>query len=207
MYLMRQDKRIATGVDGEKADLFAALMLQELGGRVNYMKLMKLLYFADRYHLRRYMRPIAKDDYFAMKKGVVGSYWLDLLRGLAESNFFTTDKPTVSVVLKAEVAKKDTGRLSESEVEAMKFALQHFGAFNENKLVDIIHEYPEWEKFKDRFSKNEGREDIDIRDIVQDPSDNDIFRKYGFKDPFKPLSAKEKEMVVEAVADYVSESL
>src|SRR5437016_8911438 len=41
--------------------------------RLNKMKALKLLFFADRYHLRKYGRPLSDCAYFAMKNGPVGS--------------------------------------------------------------------------------------------------------------------------------------
>ena len=79
MYSTVENKNIRTSVNTKKADDFAAIMLLKLGGKANYMRLMKLLYFAERYHIRRFMRSIAKDDILAMPKGMVTSYWLDIL--------------------------------------------------------------------------------------------------------------------------------
>src|SRR5256885_411869 len=40
---------------------------------INKMKALKLLFFADRYHLRKYGRPVSNCEYFAMARGPVGS--------------------------------------------------------------------------------------------------------------------------------------
>src|SRR5262249_34072379 len=40
---------------------------------MNKMKALKLLFFADRYHLRKYGRPVSECEYFAMKNGPVAS--------------------------------------------------------------------------------------------------------------------------------------
>ena len=42
-------------------------------GQINKMKAIKLIYLADRLHLRKYGRPIVGDTYWAMKLGPVGS--------------------------------------------------------------------------------------------------------------------------------------
>ena len=39
------------------------------GGTINKMKALKLIYFADRYNLRKYGRPVRNDDYWAMGYG------------------------------------------------------------------------------------------------------------------------------------------
>src|SRR5207237_3271008 len=43
------------------------------GGSINKMKALKLVYFTDRYHLRRYGRPVVGDEYVAMNYGPVAS--------------------------------------------------------------------------------------------------------------------------------------
>ena len=43
------------------------------GGQINKMKALKLVYLADRYHLRKYGRLITNDVYFAMPYGAVAS--------------------------------------------------------------------------------------------------------------------------------------
>jgi uncharacterized phage-associated protein len=210
MYIEYCDKKIDTKIDTAKADLFAAAMLEKLGGRshyVNYLRLMKLLYLADRFHLRTYMRPIAFDDYYAMKKGVVGSYWLDLLRGKIDSKYFISDK-TACVKSRADIGD-GIRALSESELESLNFAVEMFSKFDENQLVDIVHEYPEWKKHEKRFSEDmSGREEIKIQDILDDPQqDNLVFKRLEFSDPFISLSAEEKELIFEEITDSAIESV
>jgi len=43
------------------------------------MALLKLAFFADRYHLRNYARPISGDIYYAMKLGPVPSALKDII--------------------------------------------------------------------------------------------------------------------------------
>jgi hypothetical protein len=152
------------------------------------------------------MRPIAFDDYYAMKKGVIGSYWLDLLRGKIDSNYFVSDKQ-IYVKLKSTIGD-NIRALSESELEALNFAIERFSQFDENKLVDIVHEYPEWKKYEERFKNPSGREEIKIQDILDDPAqDNPTFKTLGFSDPFARLSDKEKELILEEITDSAIESV
>src|SRR2546426_6564656 len=48
------------------------------GGQINKMKALKLVFFADRYHLRQFGRPITNDEYLAMEYGPVASGCKDL---------------------------------------------------------------------------------------------------------------------------------
>src|ERR1017187_5950956 len=43
------------------------------GGSINKLKALKLLFFADRYHLRKFGRPVSECTYFAMTHGPVAS--------------------------------------------------------------------------------------------------------------------------------------
>src|SRR5947209_4648782 len=51
---------------------------RQAGGSLNKMKALKLVYFADRYHLRRFGRPVVGDEYLAMTYGPVPSGTKDL---------------------------------------------------------------------------------------------------------------------------------
>jgi len=61
-----------------KATQVAAQFLRLRGGRMSYMKLIKLMYLADREALLRWGRPISTDRYVSMDKGPVLSRVLDL---------------------------------------------------------------------------------------------------------------------------------
>ena len=41
------------------------------GDQINKMKVLKLLYFVDRYHIRKYGRLVTNDNYLAMQHGPV----------------------------------------------------------------------------------------------------------------------------------------
>src|ERR1700712_384885 len=62
-----------------KATQAAARLLRNRGGRMSYMKLIKLLYLADREALARWGRPITTDSYVSMKHGPVLSGVLNLI--------------------------------------------------------------------------------------------------------------------------------
>ena|SRR5258706_3907329 len=206
MNLTVENKSINVRVNEAKADLFATAMLQRLGGEANYMKVMKLIYFAERYHIRKYMRPIANDDLLAMKKGMVGSFWLNILRGICQSLFFESDNISRAKI-KNGFTLEETSVFSQSEIEALDFAINKFGKYDENQLVDIVHEYPEWVKYKGIIEKYGGAQRIEVDDILESPTNNPVFKANDFTDPFPSISTEEKEMIKEALADYAIESM
>jgi uncharacterized phage-associated protein len=63
-----------------KATQAAARLLKLRGGSMSYIKLMKLLYLADREALIRWGRPITTDRYVSMDNGPVLSRIYNLIR-------------------------------------------------------------------------------------------------------------------------------
>jgi uncharacterized phage-associated protein len=143
------------------------------GGQINKMKALKLVYFADRYHLRRYGRLITNDNYLAMQHGPVPSATKDI----AESNDYLDDtakdyslrfiEPVDNLVLKS-VDKLDNSVLSESDLEALKFAWDNFGHLNQFELRDLAHLYPEWLKYKDIITSASCLP-MQLLDFLEDP--------------------------------------
>ena len=62
----------------KKATQAAAHLLKLRGGKMSYMKLIKLLYLADREAILAWGRPITTDGYASMDRGPVLSRVLDL---------------------------------------------------------------------------------------------------------------------------------
>jgi uncharacterized phage-associated protein len=59
----------------------AYLLKKEPGGRMNYMRLLKLLYLADRQSIKERKEPICGGQVYAMNEGPVISPVLDMIKG------------------------------------------------------------------------------------------------------------------------------
>lgn len=68
----------------EKVAQMAAYLLLKRGGRMAYLKLMKLLYLSNRQSILKHGRMIGEDSLYSMKFGPVMSNTLNLIRGKAE---------------------------------------------------------------------------------------------------------------------------
>ena len=66
-------------LDVEKATQALNFFARQEGASIVKMKALKLVFFADRYHLRRYGRPVVRDKYKAMEYGPVASTAYDLI--------------------------------------------------------------------------------------------------------------------------------
>lgn len=141
------------------------------GGTIDKLRVLKLIFFADRYHLRKYGRPITNDEYWAMEFGPVASgvkdlAELDSISGKEKHyamEFLRLGKPAHKLISRQAV---DAAVFSESDLEALRFAWQHFG--ETKSLVDVTHLYPEWKRFEARL-KTDTRARMSYADFLADP--------------------------------------
>lgn len=151
---------------------------EQNGGRINKMKALKLLYFADRFHIRKYGRPITNDEYFAMKNGPVPSGAKDLVEGSdfrpdAEKAYAGQYLDPVDRYEYSSIAKPDFEVFSQTDVESLKYALEHFGRFDQFKLAELTHQYPEWKRHEVALnSEATSRVKMNFSDFLDDPSVN-----------------------------------
>lgn len=131
-----------------KATAAAALLLRLGGGRMEYLKLIKLLYYADRESLDRLGRPISGDRYVSMKHGPVLSNVYDLVKQTISG------KPPKgcwadAIISEGRYALKlktepDVGALSEAEIELIERVYADYGASDRWDVRDRTHKLPEW---------------------------------------------------------------
>lgn len=148
----------------KKATQSAALLLRLRGGTMSYMKLIKLLYLADRYALITWGRSITTDSYVSMDRGPVLSRVLDLASD--------GDIPGSPQIWVAHISSpnnydvtllSDPGldELSKAETQALEKVFSEHGKKSRWELVDFAHTLPEWQ------DPNGGAIPIGIRDILR----------------------------------------
>lgn len=193
--------------DYKKATQVINYLTKKEGGQIDKLKLIKLVYFADRYHLRRYGRPMVNDAYFAMPLGPVGSSVKDIAEfsGFLDkserdyANSFIGRGGSANTVVS--IADVDSGVFSVSEIEALDFAYGEFGTKTAPSLVNITHRYPEWSKFKSALeSKETTREPMSYTDFFNNPDDSSV-DKFAFT---KDILSASKQLFDEdyKVAEY-----
>ena len=143
--------------------------------KADKLKLIKLLYLADKYHILRYARTITNDEYWAMDYGPVGSTAKDILGFDAEllsKEFKYAQKMLKKVdqhnfTLGTHCTIKELDKLSETDIEALDFVSDHFGSLSSKELIKLTHRYPEWAQYKESF-KNQmtKREKIENRELL-----------------------------------------
>lgn len=145
------------------------------GGNIDMLTSLKLIYFADRYHLRKYGRPITNDEYFAMEHGPVASGTKDIATMnsdylgddvfLYSSSYLSYDGNTYSITSRKPL---DEDVFSDSDLEALSFAFDKFAKYSKWDLRDITHIYPEWRKLE-QVVRESNRALMNIEDFLEDP--------------------------------------
>jgi uncharacterized phage-associated protein len=134
----------------------AAFLLFRAGGTLPVVKLMKLLYLAERLSLQRYGEPITGDSLVSMPHGPVLSMTYDHINGAARSVYggwdsWITDRSGHRVSLadpsRIRSPEQDLLRLSDSDLEVLTFIWEEFGHLGQWELVFHTHSTacPEWE--------------------------------------------------------------
>jgi uncharacterized phage-associated protein len=134
-----------------KAAQIAAFFADSHGGRINVLKLAKLIYIADRTNMQQYDFPISGDKLVSMDHGPVNSITLDYIKGFAKEDAaawseFMTDLAGYEVGLSRPITEADLDELSEAELGTLKAVWHDFGHMTKYELRDWTHDNcPEWE--------------------------------------------------------------
>ena len=195
----------------EKGEAMLQYLLQRVGGEYNYMALLKLAFFADRYHVRNHARPVSMDEYFAFSYGPGGSRLKDIL---LEPDVIFFEKPpliekssTYKVRLSSQ--KIDLKQFSKSDIDAMDFSIEHFAEIGKKLrgefiLSNISHAYPEWDKYAEIFNSGKTkREYIYYEDfLVNANPKHPMFLENNFIDPFERLTKEQRDDLLEEMQEY-----
>ncbi|MDD1150364.1 Panacea domain-containing protein [Pseudomonas sp. TNT2022 ID357] len=133
----------------QKVAQMAAYFLQKRGGRMAYLKLMKLLYLADRESMDRYSAPMSHDTHVSMPQGPVLSATYNLITGQIQSpvwRSWVASEANYEVSLTRDASNLDLlDDLSDADLEIMDHVWEQFGHMNRWDLVQFTHDHlPEW---------------------------------------------------------------
>lgn len=132
----------------ERATQAAARFLKLRGGRMSHLKLMKLMYLADRKALLELGRPITFDNFVSMPHGPVLSRTLDLMNyepdPFIQPSYWSQ---YISPRQNNEVSLLDgvpNDQLSAAEEAVIDQVFADYGSKNRYELRDYTHTLPEW---------------------------------------------------------------
>jgi len=151
---------------------------KKMNASIDKLAAIKLLFFADRYHLRKYGRLITEDTYYALPHGPVASNALDVVNSVLLKEHQTHLERVNNKAFKAIDEECALEYLSDSDIEALDFVIENFSQYSAWELRELSHEYPEWKRFKNTLgSSTSKREKIAMGDFFQDTNlPNDPYR-------------------------------
>jgi uncharacterized phage-associated protein len=139
------------GYNVRKAAQVTAFFAHKEGGRINVLKLAKLLYLAEREFLGRYDMPMLNDRLVSMPHGPVTSMTLNYINGYEEDRVdwdaFIVDREGHAIGLACpDISIDDLDELSDAEVDVLRVIWDQFGHMTPFQIRDYTHQHcPEWE--------------------------------------------------------------
>lgn len=133
-----------------KVAQMAAYLISKGGERMSHLKLMKLLYLADREAMSQYGIPLSGDRIVSMPHGPVLSMTLNLMDGDTESTengweAWISDKENHELSTVRPVARNDLNELSAADVDVLDIVWTKFGGMTKYQIRDFTHQHcPEW---------------------------------------------------------------
>jgi uncharacterized phage-associated protein len=133
-----------------KVAQMAAYLISKEGERMSHLKLMKLLYLADREAMGQFGVPLSGDRIVSMPHGPVLSMTLNLMDGDTESaengwEAWISDKENHELSVVRPVARVELNELSAADVDVLDTVWAKFGHMTKYQIRDYTHTHcPEW---------------------------------------------------------------
>lgn len=138
---------------GQALSYFAS---KEADGCMNKMKAYKLLWLADRLHVRRYGRLITNDTYYAMPHGTVPSLTKSVLDGSKDSIAIQSSvQPSGDKYSFSASTELNLKVFSKSDLEVLDTICQAFGKYDQYELSELSHKFPEWSRHEKNITDPE----------------------------------------------------
>lgn len=135
----------------ERVAQMAAFLLQQGGGRMPGLKLMKLLYLADRAYLTRFGESMSGDCMVSMPHGPALSQTEDLIicgsrQDEGWADWISSDGQGEISTKCPGAGREDFDLLSDVELETLTHVWRRFGCMNKWQLVDYARQHClEWQ--------------------------------------------------------------
>lgn len=137
----------------KKAAQIAAFFLLRGGGSLDILKLMKLMYLAERSSFSKFGEPLTGDWLFSMEHGPVLSRTLNYMNGFVDSapdgwEAWVSDRANHLLASKRQIqdVREELSFLSDAELEVLEDLWNEYGHLTGYQLRDLTHEIcTEWE--------------------------------------------------------------
>lgn len=135
------------------------------GGTVTKLKLFKLVWLANRLHLRRYARTITGDSHVAMEHGPVPSQtknYLEPIIIINDADIYFAKFLTVNKMIISSNSEPDMKVFSKSDVQVINEVLEIYGNLGAWDLREHSHLFPEWQRYREKFEDEKSKSSFQI---------------------------------------------
>lgn len=140
---------LLAGYDPEKAEQVAAFFAIKAHGAISKLRLVKLIYLADRAFVDRYDEPMLYDRLVSMPHGPVNSITLNLLNdelgGIGVERLVEPPDHNRIKLTDNDLTVDDLRCLSDAEIEVLEEVWQEHSGKSLTALLAYVHALPEWE--------------------------------------------------------------
>lgn len=133
------------------AHIIAYLALKSRDRAIDMLKAIKLLYIAEREHIRRYGMPMLDEPRAALASGPVNSFTYDRVKGAnlgpSSGMMDILDKTDHNLLVREGIEESDLDELSDAEAATLDQVWDKLGQMTQFQLVDWTHDpnnVPEW---------------------------------------------------------------
>ncbi|MBA2589065.1 MAG: SocA family protein [Alphaproteobacteria bacterium] len=131
------------GFRSEKAAQFSALFVQREGGRIDKLKLVKLLYLAERESTAERGRPIFYDEFYSLDHGPIGTHALDALNKDSRDNALWANYITVQsrkdIAAATKTKPQEMDQISKSDFAILENVWKKFGWMTASQVRNWTH--------------------------------------------------------------------
>lgn len=137
--------------NSRKAAQIAAFFTMREGGNIPVLKVVKLIYLAEREFMAAFDASMLRDQLVSMEHGPVSSITLNRINGAGDDGGkwaeFITDRSFHRISLaKADLTADDLDELSRAELRTLDKTWDQFGHMDQWEIRDYTHYHcPEWE--------------------------------------------------------------
>ena len=139
-------------MDEAKTSQLAAAFILRNGRPIGVLRLMKLMYLADREAMRRFVFPITFDGIYAMQQGMMLSKTFDLMKrepGTTTNGewdrLISPPQASRGLNVRQHVTEGDLDSLSRNDLEVIDQVWRQYGGMNIDELVhEVHHGLEEW---------------------------------------------------------------
>lgn len=165
---MMTQKEIQFQIEFQKIISVTAYIINKLKKirEVDLIFFFKILYFADKEHIKKYGRSILDDQYVAMPNGPVPSFVYDLIKGIrgdgirleTYNKFYDSFIVYKKYFIDSKV-EADIDYISESDLECIENSIKTYGGWDSESLSEESHDAA-WHKTFKAFDNRMELEDV-----------------------------------------------